>query len=282
MNNREGLREFAANILSNFIKLFNTTFKVILFEKVVPFHMDAAFCQGVLCYVSSKLEIKRSSRVFPPEILQWLSSFEKGDVFCDIGSNIGMFALTAAKLHDNKIEIYAFEPSFSTFTTLVMNIVINGFGEIIFPFSVPLSSEKRVRRFNYAELSAGAAIHSLDHVNSKQGESITSVFSQKVISYSLDKLIEDFGLRIPNHIKIDVDGAEEDVVQGMKRVIENPILKSVLVEITENTAIDEKARYVESKFIESGFHVVSKIRHGKKSAFPVISDVLFVRNWSVK
>jgi len=36
---------------------------------------------------------------------------------------------------------------------------------------------------------------------------------------------------IPNHIKIDVDGYELEVIQGMKKILNNNNLHSVLIEI---------------------------------------------------
>ena len=60
-----------------------------------------------------------------PETLIWLNRLSKEDVLWDIGSNIGVYSIYAAKVIGNKT--YAFEPSWKNTFFLQENIDINQF-----------------------------------------------------------------------------------------------------------------------------------------------------------
>jgi hypothetical protein len=65
---------------------------------------------------------------------------------------------------------------------------------------------------------------------------------------SIDDMVYfSFDTPSPNHIKIDIDGQEWAVIQGMKKVLRNQQLKSVLVEVNR----DRPEIY--SAFLDSGF-----------------------------
>jgi hypothetical protein len=71
-----------------------------------------------------------------------------------------------------------------------------------------------------------------------------------MIGVSLDDLVDRFALPFPNHIKIDVDGIEDLIVQGADRMLFDPRLKSVLVEIY---IYRDMAQRIEKRFYEHGF-----------------------------
>ena len=51
------------------------------------------------------------------------STFSEGDVFWDIGANVGAYSLIAARV--TKATVLAFEPSAQTFSLLVKNVELN-------------------------------------------------------------------------------------------------------------------------------------------------------------
>ena len=56
-------------------------------------------------------------------------------------------------------------------------------------------------------------------------------FFQKIKFSSLDTLIFKKGYIKPNHIKIDVDGNELNILKGAKKLLKKKYLKSILIEI---------------------------------------------------
>jgi hypothetical protein len=68
------------------------------------------------------------------ETIDWIATFFKeGDIFFDIGANVGAYSLVASKFYNGKIMIYAFEPGFANFVQLCKNILLNGCQESHYP-----------------------------------------------------------------------------------------------------------------------------------------------------
>jgi FkbM family methyltransferase len=277
MSEKERFRDIAA---FHIVNIFQATFKARLMDKL-PLYREARFCKGVYCYISSMVELRRSERTYLPEIYTWLKSFQPGDVFYDIGANIGMFSLTTAKLHEGQVKSYAFEPSFSTFGSLVRNIIGNQFEKIIIPFSIALSNIYGMRNFNYSDISSGTSVHTLDTVVNQTGMEFIPAFHQQVITYPLDELVAHFGLPVPTHIKIDVDGNEYEIIEGMKDTLGKDNVKSVLVEITETQEEDERVKQIQDIFHSKGFKRALDVPHSDFKKYPLVSDVLFTKNWEL-
>lgn len=166
-----------------------------------------------------------------PDTVRWLErNMRAGDVLYDIGANVGAYSFVAHAIAGGRCRVIAFEPSFSTFAALCRNVALNGCGEEVTPLQVALSSSSGLQRFNYRRLDPGASQHSL---GGDAAGGRPPVFVQSVITFRLDQLVREFELPPPNHIKIDVDGPELDVLRGAGALLANPGLRSILVEVDE-------------------------------------------------
>jgi len=82
---------------------------------------------------------------------QFVSAFLRpGDVFVDVGANIGLFSVTAANRVGDTGKVYAFEPAAKTFHRLSENININNLRNIQ-PFQLALSNEPGESYFYISE-----------------------------------------------------------------------------------------------------------------------------------
>jgi FkbM family methyltransferase len=184
---------------------------------------------------SSKSASKR--RMTPqkePFTVEWLHSLPAGEVLYDIGANVGAHSLVATRRPQGPMRVVAFEPGASTFAVLCSNIVLNDAAELITPLCVPLGDRTELGRFGYSDLTAGAALHA------GGGDEIARevVYWQPVLMYALDDLVERFGLPRPEHLKLDVDGAELNVLHGAGDVLSDPRLRSMLVELNAGGEAD--------------------------------------------
>jgi FkbM family methyltransferase len=199
--------------------------------------------------VDSKLSIRRAGACKKePETVAWIEEFIKpGDVFYDIGANVGAYSLVASKFLQDHVTVYALEPSFSTYNQLCQNILLNDCQRSIFPFMMALNEATGIVEFEYHSLDAGDAEHRLlSNLTDSQPTSKT-VFRQKLLGYSLDDLISRFGFLQPTHIKLDVDGAEFAVLRGASRTIRHDALRSILVEVRrENNMAEQVEDYLRS------------------------------------
>ena len=159
-----------------------------------------------------------------PETIKWIESFEPGDVFFDVGANIGSYSLLSAH---RGIRTFAFEPESQNFAYLNENIHRNGLAQIVTAYPLALGKLWKLTELHLSEFEAGASAHSISVDWGFDGRPMISAFCQGIMVLTLDQVISVIGR--PDHIKIDVDGLEHDVIAGMRY---NP--QSVLVELNQN------------------------------------------------
>lgn len=205
-----------------------------------------------------------------PDTVEWIETLMKpGDTFYDIGANVGAYSLVAAKFFQGAVKVYAFEPAFLNFSQLCRNLFLNRCQEIVIPLSVALSDKTRIDNFNYHDLVPGGSLHTLGEAIDYKGERFEPVLKQPVLSYRTDDLIAQFNLRVPNHIKIDVDGIELSVLRGANQTLSNAALRSIVVELEEGKNEVQVSEFVFSK----GFQLHAK--HRRRT--PGMLNCIFIR-----
>jgi FkbM family methyltransferase len=142
-----------------------------------------------------------------------------GDLFADIGANMGSYSILASGCVGAKT--IAFEPIPSSFSWLVKNIELNNLNQRITPMNIGLGSETTELYFTSAH------------------DTVNHVIAQNEISGQDDKLkipvhtFDDIALSsgIPQLIKIDVEGFETEVMKGMKNALQSDELKAIIIEL---------------------------------------------------
>ncbi len=176
----------------------------------------------------------RNSYVCEQITVNWIAdTISPSDLVWDVGANVGAYSLLIGKkqfLANKGGRVYAFEPEAGNFHSLNRNIEINKLGKQIIPVPIAISNKRKFTTFYLSSSEVGSATHSIDDSKS-DGKYFKPVHTQGIFAFSLDSLIEDENFECPNHIKIDIDGLELDVVHGMRNLIKNTHLRSVLIEI---------------------------------------------------
>ena len=152
----------------------------------------------------------------------------RGDVFFDVGSNIGLYAIYAAKINPQCL-VYAFEPEAQNFSRLCRNIVLNSADNII-PCCFPLSDREAFDYFYVGDPEPGSALHSFGEVSAFR-DTLRPILKQGGLSTTLDALVGKYGLPQPALLKIDVDGIEEKILKGSETVLKSQHLRTVLFEL---------------------------------------------------
>jgi len=192
-----------------------------------------------------------------PETVEWIEdNFKKGDVFFDIGANVGVYSLVTAKFLRGKVKIYAFEPGFSNYRKLCENVRLNDCQDCIVPIPLAVSDVTGLSTFNYSSLIVGNAAHALGESLNHLGKPFTPVFKQKMLSFKIDELVQYLGF--PDWIKIDVDGIENLVLIGADNTLRNTTVKSVLVEVIESRP---ETQEIVDFLAERGFVLKSKHKY---------------------
>ena len=135
-----------------------------------------------------------------------------GNIVVDIGANIGLHTLNMARIVGNTGQVFAFEPDPSNFKILEKNVKINNYQNIILEQRAVGDKHERTTLYQ----SDHPGMHRI-FPQTKQAKG-----QVKVELISLDKYFIDSNLadRI-NFIKIDVEGLEFSVLQGMKNILKN-------------------------------------------------------------
>jgi len=148
-----------------------------------------------------------------------------GDVFFDIGSNIGYYSLTAAPLVGPGGKIYAFEPAAQQFTLLKGNIARNGLGQVE-PVQLALS-----------DCSGPGVLHLDDVFNTGSAAlrrgTAAGPHEETVTCTTLDDFVDSRHLDRIDVMKIDVEGFEMNVLRGGCRTLER-LRPTLLIEVKEH------------------------------------------------
>jgi FkbM family methyltransferase len=144
-----------------------------------------------------------------------------GDVYYDIGSNTGLFAIDAAKSVPG-LKIFAFEPQPTLAKHIRRSIEANGLSNIQL-LEMLLGQEDGEKKFYLTSHSIHASLVPRE-----------KNFRELVLPmHTIDGLIASGRIEPPDIIKLDVEGAERLVLEGGRRTFKT-LAPSVVFEADEN------------------------------------------------
>lgn len=221
--------------------------------------------------------LAESFSTIEPGTLAWIDTFSHGDVFYDIGASNGMFGLYAAI--KRACQVMAFEPDAQNYAVTDTNSFLNRahIAQPFYLFNLALGSGPHLVELHCVRHGPGhhdKIVATASHRSN--GLSPTSEHVQHVITDSLDEFVMRYGLPEPNHIKIDVDGAECAVLRGARRLLSSPQVRSLLIELSER---DELFDDLLGQLQGFGFRVAERQAIREIIGTPVehVFNFLFVR-----
>lgn len=198
------------------------------------------------------------------ELLEtFLQEIRPGDIVLDIGANIGLYTLPSAlKLRGNGY-VFAFEPAPLWFRRLRENIELNrlGSGNLVVPYNIGLSNKNETCDMIIKEVQ-GSGMGSIspnyrDHLDTDK------VISIPVRLVQGDQFLREQGIPPPNLVKIDVEGAELAVLQGLEKSLRHKDCRFILCEVHPKFT-DEPPGKVEKILQDYGFRCeISKERRSE-------------------
>jgi FkbM family methyltransferase len=233
--------------------------KAKIYDKIYPVYRATIIGESIKLYCPNFRVFKRCDSFFrkEPETIEWISAFSPSDTLFDIGANIGLYSLLAAK---KGLRVVAFEPESQNFAVLNANIFLNKLDSQIRALSLALANRNAFDYLHVPDFSSGTAFNQFGiGIKGPDGQS-RKTYKQAAISYSLDAFIEMFCQQVPTHIKIDVDGIEAQIISGAVKTMENAEVKSILVELNDNFAADKDAIKC---ILLKGFQIISKSPKGE-------------------
>lgn len=234
--------------------------------------------QTVFFYISSQKEYSmraKGSYTAEKSTMHWIENYITPDeIVYDIGANVGAYSLLIGKLiqqASGKGRVYSFEPESSNFFSLNKNIVLNDLDRWIIPIPLAFGDRLKLGNFYLSSEIPGSATHALDSPIS-EGNAFNPVRRQGILAISLDEFVNLENSEFPNHIKIDVDGLEKQIINNMAKTLEDKRLKSICIEIAENVSHGK----IESIITKNGFNV--EYLEEWNNEYGKFSNIVYVRS----
>jgi len=140
-----------------------------------------------------------------------------GMVVLDIGAHVGYYTLVAAQAVGPSGKVHAFEPCAETLSLLRRNVRANGFENVeIHPYAAGSSDSRRILHVTGSSDSHGLFPHPL--TETVRTTEVRTVAVAQVVSGRADL------------VKIDVEGAEFEVLEGMRDLVSGEDPSVLIVE----------------------------------------------------
>ncbi len=218
-----------------------------LFGKIVPsFYYPYRFAGGriylditewptMLARVLGRFEVAKHKAI--------KTFLKSGGTFIDVGVNKGDFSLVAAKLVGTNGKVIAFEPEPTNCKWIKKSIEINGYKNVTL-YEIALSNQDSEAQLYIGEKSGW---HSLITPQKSSNRRMINVRTKK-----LDSFLGEISFTDPiDVIKIDVEGAELQVLHGATNTLSRNKKLVILIDIHPQLGV--KPKEICDFLIEKGF-----------------------------
>jgi FkbM family methyltransferase len=189
----------------------------------------------------------------PPDraMLTWRDRLGPGDLFVDVGANIGSYAIWAAELG---AEVIALEPAEDTFALLAENVALNGY------------QVRAIHAAAGAESGTARFTSGLDCVNRFDPGGIV-----EIAVITIDSII---GNRTIAGMKVDVEGFEIEVLRGCEKALSEHRVRLIQLEwnATSVRAVGTDRRPVADLLAKHGYSLYAA---GPDGSLACLTDMGF-------
>jgi FkbM family methyltransferase len=176
-----------------------------------------------------------------PEVQEALAELiEPGQTVYDVGANIGFFTILCSRLVGPQGKVYAFEPIPENVVTLRHNIALNRLTNVVVVERALSASTGTAEMF----VSPWSAFHSLNVDGASKRENHGPDGGEITVeTITLDEFVLQQGISVPDLVKLDVEGAELLVLEGMHETLRT-VQPLLLVEVHDTK--DDYSEFVDS------------------------------------
>lgn len=184
------------------------------------------------CSLDSILDKMIFTNEFENDEILFLNRFLKpGDQFIDMGANSGLFTIYAARRVGNEGQIFAFEPTDTTYKKLCENIKLNKFSNRVTAYQLAISSKNEVLEF-YSLSEGFNAWNSLAKPIVDKKYKILNVKAIQIDK--MDEIEVDFNKS--SLVKIDIEGWELKAINGGVNCLKNENSPVLMIEFADEHA----------------------------------------------
>lgn len=167
----------------------------------------------------------------------------------DAGAHIGIYTLRAVKKVGKKGLVIAIEPEERNYESLVKNVRINRYKNVI-PVKLALSDFEGKARFYVKSVTLSHSL--LEKVEFHENEKVQNVGVAEVRVTILTKLMNKLGLTTVDLLKVDVEGVELEVLRGSEQLLAERLISRIVIAAYHTT---DKARVLKEYLEKFGYKV---------------------------
>jgi FkbM family methyltransferase len=166
-----------------------------------------------------------NSTIREEEIIEYFQPKE-GDIVVDVGAHVGRYTLIASKLIGPTGKVLAIEANPTNLEMLNRNIKLNRTINVTSLNYAVYSTETKIKLYLPGEELGDTIYNTIMEDRAKKIEKFIEVNAK-----TLDSLLQSNDIRQVNWIKIDVEGAEFEVLKGSTNILSKSKDISLLIEI---------------------------------------------------
>lgn len=177
---------------------------------------------GQLIRLNKLLSFYRGFRPYEEEFEKaFLESIREGDVVWDVGANVGYYTSKIADRLNDRGMVFGFEPSRCAFSQLVTAL-------------------QRYENFSGVNVALGRVNYRAKFVDKGLGDPTNHIFTgmgaagDNIVEIDIragDWLVSEGDLPIPDVIKLDVEGFEIEVLEGMTSLLADQKVRVIAIEV---------------------------------------------------
>lgn len=150
-----------------------------------------------------------------------------GQIAADVGAHVGYFTLVMASILRARGRLHSFEPQPKMFAMLRKSVVLNAYRDRVTTHEFALGALNGKERIVIPrELTGGAHIEWRDDSSRIITDDEYEVHDIQV--RTLDKVLAEQGVQALDFMKIDAEGSEAQIIDGMGDLLNHPTLKIVM------------------------------------------------------
>jgi FkbM family methyltransferase len=207
-----------------------------LFESLLPDNIYTELLPGIMAQMDMTDQVQKEifyhggrSEPYLKQVLTVLCSQPAVKTFLDIGSNYGFYSYVLASQFP-KLSIHAFEPNPYNYKNILRIKSLNNIRALT-PWNCGLASKCGELDFFIDNLNSGNCSFAASHPNRRKDS--TQTF-RKVPVRTFDEWRLSTGITFdPRSVvaKVDVEGFEAEVIQGMQKSLTEKLFRALVVEI---------------------------------------------------
>jgi FkbM family methyltransferase len=204
--------------------------------------------------VATPIEVEKNEQIF------YISYLKEGMTAFDVGANIGKLSLLFSQFVGYSGQVHAFEASQSTFDKLSTVCKIANYPQITLNH-LAVADQERILTLNvYSEEYSGwnsLANRPLENY----GITVKPIGTEDIQSITLDNYCETNNIKFIDLLKIDVEGAEYQVMLGAKSLFKNKRVRCCIFEFGATTFdMGNSPKEIESFLTSCGYSISNIVK----------------------